>query len=211
MKLTRFMLGIKWLHYGGQRPTLPAVTGSGGADLWSSRLSSTPIVRHPLPAPFGGDQPPCGRCCRLQFARPGCALSKARRLGMPATPLCPGNRQPHWTGRNIMAPVLAHTQNEGPPFCCSRRPAPVAASGAQDPRPLPPGPGGAGRTGGTDGRHACPLFAACRALGLRGGERVQNKPDTLYGSHETRPPSNRGRGGRDSPAGTAGYTQGGFR
>ena len=40
------------------------------------------------------------------------------------------------------------------------------------------------------------LFATCRVLGLRGGRRVQNKPDTLYGSHETHPPSSRGRGGR---------------
>ena len=57
-----------------------------------------------------------------------------------------------------MVPVLALTQNEGPPFCCSRRPAPAAASGTQDPRPLPPGPGRAGRTGDADGRHACPAF-----------------------------------------------------
>ena len=80
-----------------------------------------------------------------------------------------------------MVPVLAHTQNEGLPFCCSRRPAPAAASGTQDPRLLPLDPGGAGRMGGTDSRHACPLFATCRVPGLRGGKRVRNKPCMLCG------------------------------
>ena len=45
------------------------------------------------------------------------------------------------------------------------------------------------------------LFATRRVLGLQGGRRVQNKPDMLCGSHETRLPSSWGRGGRGSPAG----------
>ena len=102
--------------------------------------------------------------------------------------------------QTIIVPVLALTQNEEASFCCSWCPAPAASSGTQDPRPLPLSPGGAGRTDGTDGCHTCPLFATCRVLGLRGGLRVQNKPDMVYGSHETRPPSSRGRaGGRGSP------------
>ena len=87
------------------------------------------------------------------------------------------------------------------PFCCSRRPAPAAASGAQDPRPLPLGPDGDGRTGSTDGRLSCPLFATCHVLGLRGERRVQNKRTMLYGSHETRPPSSRGRAAGAAPQG----------
>ena len=78
---------------------------------------------------------------------------------------CPHNLKLLGAGeQTIMGPVLAHTQNGGPLFCCSRRPAPAAVSGTQDPRPLPLSPAGlAERMAATPVR----LFATCRVLGLR--------------------------------------------
>ena len=108
-----------------------------------------------------------------------------RRHGM-ATALCyTWNWQPSWTDRNIMGPVLALTQNEGPPFCCSRRPAPVAASGTQDPRPLPLSPAGPVERETRMAATPVRLFATCRVLGLRGEKRVQNKPRMVYGFLQT--------------------------
>ena len=51
------------------------------------------------------------------------------------------NWQLLWAGRNIRVPVLALTQNEGPPFCCSRRPGDVnllPRNGLCMPHPSPP-------------------------------------------------------------------------